>query len=184
MKTAVKSPASASSWRQAGYSSFQRFSFQHFSSTRSPLFPRNPHFPALRSVSLALSEASRRKQIPSSQRRELYRARTRYLRVSMTPVGKKTSMRGISWAATGPTTTLAAASFSCASGMPLRRPWQGCRQSPDHPPPKQAANETKPANTASRRQPGHRPFQPPSPQPPDRRRPARASSSTPRCSSL
>jgi hypothetical protein len=33
-----------------------------------PLFPRNPHFPALRSGSLALSEASRIKQIPSSQR--------------------------------------------------------------------------------------------------------------------
>ena len=49
MKIAVKSSASASSWRQAGYSSFQRFSFQHFSSTQSPLFPRNPHFPALQS---------------------------------------------------------------------------------------------------------------------------------------
>jgi predicted outer membrane repeat protein len=31
-----------------------------------PLFPRNPHFPALRSVPMALSGASRRKQIPSS----------------------------------------------------------------------------------------------------------------------
>ncbi|MDH4444399.1 MAG: twin-arginine translocation signal domain-containing protein [Akkermansiaceae bacterium] len=32
-----------------------------------PLFPRNPHFPALRSDPMALSGASRTKQIPSSR---------------------------------------------------------------------------------------------------------------------
>ena len=65
MKTAVESPDPARSRRLAEHSSFQRFSFQHFSFTQIPLFPRNPHFPALRSVPMALSGASRRKQIPS-----------------------------------------------------------------------------------------------------------------------
>jgi len=66
MKIAVKSPESAVCQRAAEHSSFQRFSFQHFSFTQIPLFPRNPHFPALRSGPLALSGASSRKQIPSS----------------------------------------------------------------------------------------------------------------------
>jgi hypothetical protein len=69
MKTAVESPDPARSRRLAEHSSFQRFSFQHFSFTQIPLFPRNPHFPALRSVPMALSGASRRKQIPSSHLR-------------------------------------------------------------------------------------------------------------------
>ena len=66
MKIAVKSPESAVCQRAAEHSSFQRFSFQHFSFTQIPLFPLNPHFPALRSGPLALSGASSRKQIPSS----------------------------------------------------------------------------------------------------------------------
>jgi hypothetical protein len=49
MKTAVKSPNPARFWRPAEHSSFQSFSFQHFSSTQIPLFPRNPLFPRLRS---------------------------------------------------------------------------------------------------------------------------------------
>ena len=67
MKTVVKSPNLARFWRSTEHSSFQRFSFQHFSFTQIPLFPRNPHFPALRSDPMALSKASRRKQIPSSR---------------------------------------------------------------------------------------------------------------------
>jgi hypothetical protein len=46
MKTAVKSPESAVYRRAAEHSSFQRFSFQHFSFAQIPLFPRNPLFPA------------------------------------------------------------------------------------------------------------------------------------------
>ena len=46
MEIAVNSPDSAKSRRPAEHSSFQRFSFQHFSSTQTPPFPRNPFFPA------------------------------------------------------------------------------------------------------------------------------------------
>ena len=46
MEIAVNSPDSAKSRRPAEHSSFQRFSFQHFSFTQIPLFPRNPLFPA------------------------------------------------------------------------------------------------------------------------------------------
>ena len=46
MKTAENPPNSAKHRRPAEHSSFQRFSFQHFSFTQIPLFPRNPLFPA------------------------------------------------------------------------------------------------------------------------------------------
>jgi alpha-L-fucosidase len=49
MPPPVNSPDSAKSRRSAEHSSFQRFSFQHFSFTQTPLFPRNPFFPRLRS---------------------------------------------------------------------------------------------------------------------------------------
>jgi len=39
---------------------------QRFSFTQSPLFPRNPHVPVLRSGPPAVSGASRKKQFPSS----------------------------------------------------------------------------------------------------------------------
>jgi hypothetical protein len=42
----INSHAPARSRRAAEHSSFQRFSFQPFSSTQIPLFPRNPLFPA------------------------------------------------------------------------------------------------------------------------------------------
>ena len=42
----MNSHAPARSRRAAEHSSFQRFSFQPFSSTQIPLFPRNPLFPA------------------------------------------------------------------------------------------------------------------------------------------
>jgi hypothetical protein len=67
MENAVKSPESAVYRRELGIFLTETplaAAPKHFF---RPLFPRNPHFPALRSVSLALSEASRRKQIPSSQ---------------------------------------------------------------------------------------------------------------------
>jgi hypothetical protein len=38
----------------------------HRTTSSNPPFPRNPHFPALRADALALSGASRRKQIPCS----------------------------------------------------------------------------------------------------------------------
>ena len=66
MKTAVKSPESA------GYRHGLGMFLTETPLAAAPkhffrlLFPRNHHFPALRSVSLALSGASRRKQIPSS----------------------------------------------------------------------------------------------------------------------
>ena len=59
-------PNPATSRPSAEHSSFQGFSFQRFSFSRSPLSPRNPHFPALRSAPTAVSGASRQKQIPSS----------------------------------------------------------------------------------------------------------------------
>lgn len=40
MNTAVNSSVTAKSRRPAEHSSFQRFSFQHFSFTQIPLFPR------------------------------------------------------------------------------------------------------------------------------------------------
>jgi hypothetical protein len=46
MKSADYSSALARSRRFAEHSSFQRFSFQYFSFTQIPLFPRNPLFPA------------------------------------------------------------------------------------------------------------------------------------------
>ena len=49
MEIAVKNPDSTKTRRAAASSPFQRFSFQYFSFTHSPLFPRNPLFPALRS---------------------------------------------------------------------------------------------------------------------------------------
>ena len=45
MKTAVKSPNPAKSRRPAEHSSFQRFSFQHFSFTQIPLSPATPISP-------------------------------------------------------------------------------------------------------------------------------------------
>jgi hypothetical protein len=60
MNIPLKSPFSAQSRRSTEPSPFQRFSFQHFSFTQSPLFP------ALRSGLKAVSGASRQKQIPSS----------------------------------------------------------------------------------------------------------------------
>jgi hypothetical protein len=59
-------PNPATSRPSAEHSSFQRFSFQRSSFSRSPLFPRNPLFPALRSAPTAVSGTSRQKQIPSS----------------------------------------------------------------------------------------------------------------------
>ena len=67
MKIAVTSPDYANFRRGAEQSSFQNFSFQRFSFTPIPLFPRNPHFPARWSDPMALSGASRTKQTPSSQ---------------------------------------------------------------------------------------------------------------------
>ena len=76
MKTAVKSPESADYRRGPGIFLTEtpltaaptcppkpRRRRKHFF---RPLFPRNPHFPALRSDSMALSGDSRRKQTPSS----------------------------------------------------------------------------------------------------------------------
>ena len=68
-------PNPATSRPSAEHSSFQRFSFQRFSFSRSPLLPRNPLFPALRSAPTAVSRASRQKQIPSSGRRPRCQAR-------------------------------------------------------------------------------------------------------------
>ena len=55
----------ARSRRAAEHSSFQSFSFQHFSSTQIPPFPRNPHFPALPSDHRLFQRPSPKKQIPS-----------------------------------------------------------------------------------------------------------------------
>jgi hypothetical protein len=65
MKTAVNPPDFASFRCGAEHSSFQNFSFQRFSFTQTPLFPRNPSFPVLRSGPTAVSGASRQKQIPA-----------------------------------------------------------------------------------------------------------------------
>ena len=56
MKIAMKPLTLAKTRRAAEHSSFQRFSFQRFSFTQSPLFPRNPLFPALRSSPTAVQE--------------------------------------------------------------------------------------------------------------------------------
>jgi len=66
MKTAVNPSDTAKSRRPAEHSSFQRFSFQHFSFTQIPLFPRNPLFPALRSGHRLFQRPSPQKQIPIS----------------------------------------------------------------------------------------------------------------------
>ncbi len=66
MKTAVKSPESAVYRRGLGIFLTETplpEAPKHFF---RPLFPRNPLFPALRSDPMAVSEASRRKQTPSS----------------------------------------------------------------------------------------------------------------------
>jgi hypothetical protein len=67
MKTAVKSSESAVYRRGLGIflietplTAAQKHLFR-------PLFPRNPHFPALRSDPMAVSKTSRKKQIPSTQ---------------------------------------------------------------------------------------------------------------------
>jgi hypothetical protein len=68
-------PNPATSRPSAEHSYFRSFSFQRFSYSRRPLFPRNPLFPALRSAPTAVSGASRQKQIPSSQGRTKRRER-------------------------------------------------------------------------------------------------------------
>jgi hypothetical protein len=76
MKTAVKSSESAVYRRGLGIflietplTAAQKHLFR-------PLFPRNPHFPALRSVPMAVSEGSRQKQIPSNNRTTQHRGDT------------------------------------------------------------------------------------------------------------
>ena len=72
MKTAVKSPESSD------YRCGLRLFLTETPLTAAPkhlfgpLFPRNPHFPALWSDPMAVSKTSRRKQIPCSQS-SLYR---------------------------------------------------------------------------------------------------------------
>ncbi|MGL4399497.1 MAG: hypothetical protein ACRCXD_06490, partial [Luteolibacter sp.] len=67
MKTAVKSPESAVYRRGLGIFLTNTPPTDTPKHLFRPLFPRNPHFPALRPDPLALSGASRRKQTPSSK---------------------------------------------------------------------------------------------------------------------
>jgi hypothetical protein len=66
MKTAVKSSESAVYRRGLGIFLIETPLTAAPKHLFRPLFPRNPHFPALRSVPMAVSEGSRQKQIPSS----------------------------------------------------------------------------------------------------------------------
>ena len=65
MKTAVKSPESAVYRRGLGIFLTETPPPDTPKHLFRPLFPRNPHFPALRSGPLALSGASRKKQSPA-----------------------------------------------------------------------------------------------------------------------
>jgi hypothetical protein len=71
MKTAVKSPEQAVYRRGLGIFLTETPSTDRPKHLFRPLFPRNPHFPALRSDSMALSGASRQKQIPKKRNPEL-----------------------------------------------------------------------------------------------------------------
>jgi hypothetical protein len=67
MKTAVNSPESAVYRRGLGIFLTETPLTAAPKHLFGPLFPRNPHFPALWSDPMAVSKTSRRKQIPSSR---------------------------------------------------------------------------------------------------------------------
>jgi hypothetical protein len=69
MKTAVKSSESAVYRRGLGIFLIETPLTAAPKHLFRPLFPRNPHFPALRSVPMAVSEGSRQKQIPSNEKK-------------------------------------------------------------------------------------------------------------------
>ena len=67
MKTVVKSPESAVYRPTPEVSSPKHRPPTDRNTSFVPLFPRNPHFPALRSVQWLFQRPSPQKQIPSSQ---------------------------------------------------------------------------------------------------------------------